>query len=203
MPGRGTPGTATNSYWDTQTTGQSTSAGGTGLQTAQLVRDPERLRVRPWTTAPGNYPFLAGQPTRCRCRATGGRPATIRSRSSHSPQFRRTQPDHVVDNTSIVQISPQANALRPRNRHRRSPRSELVINNQSGGSSSGGRQFARRQKGGGAAGGARPPANVVAAFGLGPLPSGMPPLNETRFLNDEVVIQLGAGASRDQELARR
>ena len=41
---------------------------------------------------------------------------------------------------------------------------------------------------------------MVAASGLGPLPSGMPPLNETRFLNDEVVFQLG-GRLSDQELA--
>ena len=91
--------------------------------------------------------------------------------------------------------------MRPPNIGTEPKSSELVINNQSGGSSSGsGGSSPGGQKGGGAAGGSRPPANVVAAFGLGPLPSGMPPLNETRFLNDEVVFQLG-GRLSDQELA--
>ena len=48
------------------------------------------------------------------------------------------------------------------------------------------------QKGGAGAGNAgRPPANVVPAIGLGPLPSGMPPIGETRFATNEIVVQLG------------
>ncbi len=39
--------------------------------------------------------------------------------------------------------------------------------------------------------GGRPSGNQVPPPGLGPLPSGMPPLNETRFLSNEVVMQLG------------
>src|SRR5262249_16117607 len=39
--------------------------------------------------------------------------------------------------------------------------------------------------------GGRPGINTVPPPGLGPLPSGMPPLNETRFPNNEVVMQLG------------
>ncbi|TMJ03978.1 MAG: filamentous hemagglutinin N-terminal domain-containing protein [Alphaproteobacteria bacterium] len=54
------------------------------------------------------------------------------------------------------------------------------------------------QKGGGQDGGARP-ALGFAAYGLGPLPSGMPPLTETRFLNDEVAFQIG-GKLTDDEL---
>ena len=49
------------------------------------------------------------------------------------------------------------------------------------------------QKGGGqnAGNAGRPPINVVPPVGLGPLPSGMPPINETRFASNEVVVQFG------------
>jgi len=47
-------------------------------------------------------------------------------------------------------------------------------------------------QGGGQKNGGRPSGNQVPPPGLGPLPSGMPPLNETRFLTNEVVMQLGA-----------
>ena len=98
----GTTGTATNSYWDTQTTGQSTSAGGTGVQTAQLVNvipngfadrhvDHERGQLsvprRPAEPAAG-----AGRP--------GGQPAAASAATPHDPQFPpQQQPDHIVDNT--------------------------------------------------------------------------------------------------------
>src|SRR5439155_17391931 len=74
-----------------------------------------------------------------------------------------------------------------------------------GGSSSGGPGGQKgNQKGGGQNGGARP-AIGFAAYGLGPLPSGMPPLNETRFRNDLVVFQLGGKLSNEElsALARR
>src|SRR5207244_11063687 len=56
------------------------------------------------------------------------------------------------------------------------------------------------QKGGGQNAGACP-ALGFAAHGLGPLPSGMPPLNETRFRNDEVVFQIGGKLSDEELLA--
>ncbi|MEA2879413.1 MAG: hypothetical protein QOF14_4609 [Hyphomicrobiales bacterium] len=60
------------------------------------------------------------------------------------------------------------------------------------------------QKGGGGQAG-RPPAIGFAAYGLGPLPSGMPPLHETRFLSNEAVAQLGGRISPDElaALARK
>jgi hypothetical protein len=56
------------------------------------------------------------------------------------------------------------------------------------------------QKGGGQSAGnaGRPPINVVPPVGLGPLPSGMPPINETRFASNEVVMQLGLVLSQSQ-----
>lgn len=61
VPGNGT---VTNSYWNTQTSGQSTSAAGTGLTTAQLAGGlPVGFDPTIWSTSPGSYPFLSGQPS--------------------------------------------------------------------------------------------------------------------------------------------
>ena len=53
-------GTVTTSYWDIQTSGQTTSAGGTGLTTAQLQSGlPTGFSATVWTINPGNgYPYL-------------------------------------------------------------------------------------------------------------------------------------------------
>ena len=63
-----------------------------------------------------------------------------------------------------------------------------------GGASKGG-----GNQGGGNAG--RPAINTVPPAGLGPLPSGMPPLNETRFSTNEVVMQLGLNLTPEQVAA--
>ena len=49
-------------YWDTQTTGQPTSAGGVGLTTAQLQSGalPAGFDPAVWTATPGQYPKLIG-----------------------------------------------------------------------------------------------------------------------------------------------
>jgi filamentous hemagglutinin family protein len=48
-----------NSYWDTQTTGVATSAGGTGLTTAQLQGTlPTGFSAAIWGTGTGLYPYL-------------------------------------------------------------------------------------------------------------------------------------------------
>jgi hypothetical protein len=44
----------------------------------------------------------------------------------------------------------------------------------------------------------RPSIASIPASGPGPLPSGMPPLNETRFASNEVVMQLGGDLSSEQ-----
>ena len=58
-------GTVTSSYWDTQTSGQATSAGGTGLTTAQMMAQASYDANWDFTTAPEwlideglTYPFL-------------------------------------------------------------------------------------------------------------------------------------------------
>lgn len=54
------PGTATNSYWDRQTTGQTTSAGGIGVDTGALSTAlPTGFDPGAWGLNVGQYPFLA------------------------------------------------------------------------------------------------------------------------------------------------
>jgi hypothetical protein len=74
----------------------------------------------------------------------------------------------------------------------------IKISNNAPGSSSGSGSPGGQKGGGQGQGGARPPVGGFAPYGLGPLPSGMPPLNETRFRNDEVVFQLGGRLSQDE-----
>ena len=68
-------GTATNSYWDMQTTGQITSAGGTGLNTAELASGlPAGFDPAIWRH--GSYPQLVNLGTQQNTTARpGGDPA--------------------------------------------------------------------------------------------------------------------------------
>jgi filamentous hemagglutinin family protein len=54
-------GTATNSYWDKETTGQTTSAGGTGVNTSELTHGlPSGFNSNVWGFSSGKYPYLLG-----------------------------------------------------------------------------------------------------------------------------------------------
>jgi len=69
-------GIITNSFWDTQTCLQSTSAGGTGMTTAQMKDVQTFLNagwdfVSVWKMVPDHYPLLAWQPWSLR-RYSGG-----------------------------------------------------------------------------------------------------------------------------------
>jgi PGF-CTERM protein len=60
-------GTVQDGYWDTETSGQSSSAGGTGLPTANMTGDPARSNMTglafgsTWGVN-ASYPFLCGNP---------------------------------------------------------------------------------------------------------------------------------------------
>jgi hypothetical protein len=60
-------GTVSESYWDTETTGQSTSAGGTGLTTSEMTGDAAARNMQgfdfmtTWETVSGEYPTLNRQ----------------------------------------------------------------------------------------------------------------------------------------------
>jgi filamentous hemagglutinin family protein len=185
-----TPGTATNSYWDTQTTGQSASAGGTPLTTAQLIAaNPTGFDSSAWTTGGGNYPCLNGicapapkpeQPAKTVDPVTPVVPVT--PVDPVIPTDPQPKPES-VKNTPVTspQLVAAASLITDRTGNDPTPDTTLADNPPAG--SSGGQ--------GPGGNGKRPPVNQVPPPGLGPLPSGMPPLNETRFLSNEVVMQLG------------
>src|SRR5882724_2041229 len=62
--GATSPGVVTSSYWDSLSTGQSVSAGGTGKTTAQLIGGlPGGFDNTVWTIKPGvSYPYFPWQP---------------------------------------------------------------------------------------------------------------------------------------------
>ncbi len=100
---------------------------------------------------------------------------------------------HDVDTHNIPQLSPLLNVIAAQvNDVFTEKKPDEVVKTSTPGTagSSGGPSG---QKGGGQSAGnqGRPPANIVPPTGLGPLPSGMPPLSETRFASNEVVMQLG------------
>ena len=188
------PGTATNSYWDTQTTGQDTSAGGSPMTSAQLGSGlPPGFDPAVWRSASGSYPFLTGQPDplpvpgepvprksppACTTGQGPGCPATAAAAGSGQHRascHRRTSSQ--AWSTSTPQGSAEGAGSDQHAKQRRN-RQRL-------------RRLGRLRQGNAGGNGGRPPTDFVPPAGLGPLPSGMPPLNETRFPNNEVVMQLG------------
>jgi filamentous hemagglutinin family protein len=84
------PGTVTNSYWDTQTTGQSQSAGGTGLTSAQLSSGlPNGYDARVWNSNSGFYPCLTGL---CANPSKPGEPVTTGQQPTNDPPQQPTPP---------------------------------------------------------------------------------------------------------------
>ena len=212
------PGTATNSYWDTQTTGQSTSAGGTPQTTAQLTTGvPSGFSQQTWSGGAGaNYPILIGQPNPLPVPgpAVPGVPVipTPIPQPAPIPQPTPTpdpcaisgqcptppSPPNNVNTTPLnsPQLVVAANLVKDALLSPTTP-GEVVTppaptppTGAAGGAPGGGNANGGRPGGNPNAG--RPAVNQVPPPGLGPLPSGLPPLNETRFPNNEVVVQLGA-----------
>ena len=109
---------------------------------------------------------------------------------------------HDVDTRNIPQLAPLLNiAATLVNDVFVEKKADEVVNTNTPGTAGGSGSPSGQKKGGGnqnAGNAGRPPINVVPPTGLGPLPSGMPPLNETRFASNEVVMQLGLVLSPDQ-----
>ena len=160
-------GTVTNSYWDTQTTGQNTSAGGTPQTTAQLIAGlPAGFFTPAWQSTPGNYPCFS---TNCTPPPTPGPPAT---------------PDDV---TNPVVISPllviEQQLIKDQDLTQQQGSPVPTTTTTPHGPNPGG------------PGGTKPPSWFGPNAILG---SGMPPLNETRYVSDEVVVQLRANVTPDE-----
>ncbi|MBI5112738.1 MAG: S8 family serine peptidase [Rhodovulum sp.] len=180
----GGPGVVQSSYWDTMTSGRTTSAGGVGLTTFQLAGGlPPGFDPGVWNTLPGQtYPFLFGPPIRV-------------------PSF--YDPGPLV---TLVSLTPTGlGGFGPPD-----PNQSNITPPPSGdGTGSGGRGG---QGGRGGAGGAagNPGAGPPPGPGLDRSPSeqqfsGVPPLGETRFVPDEIVLQIPARVSRAEveAIARR
>jgi hypothetical protein len=158
-------GTATNSYWDTQSTGQTTSAGGEGRTTAQMVNAlPPGFSSDAWTIKAGQtYPFFNGQ----------------------SDPIPRPVGDHFFQgdvNQAQYLNSVQLTAYQNTNPTVAPPVVELPKTGTKG----------RRT-------GNKPPnTGKYPAFREDGRPSNVPPPNETRFIANQVLVQIGANVTSAQ-----
>jgi subtilisin family serine protease len=172
------PGTATNSYWDQQTTGQTSSAGGTPLDSAHLSNGlPPGFDPNVWTVKSGQYPSLL---------ALGDADTT-----PGTPVLPPTPPD-----PSVTPEPPPPQAEIPPSRVTQELRQETVlaavvaaevVNTQPV------QQQAQQSPGSGA-------SAPNTATGPGPQPTRLnvgegryfylPPPGETRLVQNEVVLQL-------------
>jgi filamentous hemagglutinin family protein len=175
------PGTATNSYWDQQTTGQTSSAGGTPFDTAQLANGlPPGFDSSAWNSNSGQYPSLV---------ALGGADTT-----PGTPVLPPTPPD-----PPVTPEPPPPQAEIPPSRVTQELRQEIVlaavvaaevVNTQPVVEQ---QQQAQQSSGSGA-------SAPNTATGPGPQPTRLnvgegryfylPPPGETRLVQNEVVLQL-------------
>ncbi|MFL5067172.1 MAG: S8 family serine peptidase, partial [Xanthobacteraceae bacterium] len=173
-------GTVTFSYWDKQTTGQTSSDGGTGLTTAQFNSGlPAGFDPAVWGVLPGeSYPFLHGQPV-----------GTIQPVGPLPPP----PPD-------VTPLPPLQEVLLPP-----PPQQQVVELRQTDPQPTG--EVVSIQSPPTTGSTSRPSDQ---ASGRGPLrpdgrPSNVPPIGETRFINNEVVFQICSDvpAQRIQSTMRR
>ncbi|MCC6888596.1 MAG: S8 family serine peptidase [Hyphomicrobiales bacterium] len=161
-------GTATNSYWDFQTTAMLTSAGGTGMNTSVLANGlPSGFNPAIWSH--GSYPYLVNLGPQ---NTTPG-PPVIGPVGDGSP----------VPPPILQIVAPPENAS-PANDP--VPNSQQFVQQQSGGAAGGG-----GPKGGGSppAGGGPGPQPIRLDVGENRF-FYLPPPDETRLIANEVVIEL-------------
>jgi len=185
----GAAGTVTSSYWDIRSTGQPASAGGTGLTTAQLTAAlPAGFDPGIWTINPAqSYPYLlfasnvpvppdqTPPPTPTPTPTPTNTPAPVITTptlvDTAQTQFAAKFADQNSGTTTVIDLT-----LGP-------------TTGAAGNSATSRRNRTRRTQ----------PGVPNQPPGIGdPNFTGAPPLNETRFVSDEVMIQLGAAVSPDQ-----
>jgi subtilisin family serine protease len=201
-------GTVTNSYWDTQTTQQSTSSGGDGVTpqtTAQLTSAiPSGFDPQVWSTPAGKYPCLASScnpaptptPDPVSTPTSDPTPTPVQTSDPISTPAPDPAPQQTADPSGEPKTTPvvapqlvataslvtdPTGSTGPKTNSDPTPNTTPVTNPPGPSGTPGAGQNA-----------GRPTNTQVPPPGLGPLPSGMPPLSETRFLSNEVVMQLGA-----------
>jgi filamentous hemagglutinin family protein len=109
-------GTTTSSYWDTQTSGQSSSAGGTGLTTAQLVKGlPAGFDPAAWTILPDpSFPYFPWAPVSTIPNVVLPNPTPTSTLTAPPPPNPNSQPS-IISNLSgdllLVSLPPPVNVL--------------------------------------------------------------------------------------------
>ncbi len=185
--------TITDSYWDTQTTGQGTSGGGSPLTTQQFQASlPPGFDPQVWLIDPGQtYPFLP----------VGGVPSPLPYEPGTTP------PPPLPPSTFQVTLLP-TNFTAPN--PPAPPNNDPLFNSQDPppqGSGAGGGAGGNQGGGSGNNPNVRngpPPGNGIGRTQNEQRFSGVPPLNENRFVPNEVIIQIANEVSPEQvqELAR-
>jgi mucin-19 len=208
-----TPASATNSYWDTTTTGQSTSAGGTPQTSAQLASGttPSGFDPGVWTSTNGFYPCLNGQ---CSPPPQPGPPAPVHPDPPVTPPIPPVTPPvipvtpptppPIADQHPVV-ISPQLVVATQLTKDPTDTKpTEPVVNTTTTTTTPPTPPTPGGPKRGAppGPGGTRPPPSWFGPNAI--LPTGMPALTETRFRNDEVMLQIGNGtAEQVADIARK
>ena len=168
-------GTTTNSYWDTQTTGVSSSAGGTGQTTAQLTSGlPAGFDPGVWAIQPNqSYAFFGWGPP-----GPPGNPGDPQVQIQPQPQIL----ENLVNNVQLAALNtnPVVTIIPPPPRRRR-----------------------RRRRRGAAAGAG--PRDPYLPPGFDQRIIDIPPLTETRFIKDQVLLQIATTVTIEQlqEAVRR
>ncbi|HEY6256047.1 MAG TPA: S8 family serine peptidase, partial [Xanthobacteraceae bacterium] len=139
-------GTVTNSYWDTETSGQSSSAGGTGMTTAQLASGlPPGFDPNVWTILPDpSYPYFPWQ--------TSNIPAVVLPPNNPNAPSQPQIINNLTGGLTLVSLPPPVNVL----------------------------PFPPPPPGPGPQQQPAGPPRLIA----------VPPPGETRFVKDEVVLQV-------------
>ena len=189
-------GTVVNSFFDTQTTGQLTSAGGIGLTTAQLTAAlPTGLNAPFNINAGATFPFVPGLPVVVAPAELGEPPVATPAIDPVPPITQQ-----------IASFTPPTNPTDP-NTPLFTPITLGPTEGTGGTGGAGGTGGTTGSTGGRAGGNGAPPGTRLIDMPVIPLPpgSGMPPPGEARFSPNEVVFQIGNGVSPQQvaEIAAR
>jgi subtilisin family serine protease len=169
-------GTATNSFWDMQTTGVTTSAGGTGMDTSQLASGlPPGFDPGIWST--GSYPYLVNLGTQ---NTNPGTPVLPPQNTSDVPSLPPANQQINYNNTFANAATTVAGAV---------DTSQMVAQLQQQQQQQQQQQRQSQQTTGSIPAAPQPIRLDVGANRYFYLP----PPNESRLITDEVVLQLPCG----------
>ena len=111
VPLRAGSGTITNSYWNTETSGQSSSAGGTGMTTQQLVSGlPAGFDASVWTILPDpSFPYFPWSPIIPTVDLPSNNPPA--NNPPANPPSQTQIIDNLTGNLTLVSLPPSVNVL--------------------------------------------------------------------------------------------